>query len=105
MTYTTANILCLQLQEVYQYVFSRETHFPFTLFISALRSEMPLKDGNEQAADYPIQDTLLIVQSMDNEDNSLDDFLSLLLEVCTYTPVFLYNLFNKLFSLQLILEH
>ena len=74
-------------------------------YISALRSEMPLKDGNERAVDYPIQGTLLIVQSMGSEDNSLDDFQSLLLEVCMCTPVFLYNLFKKLFNLQFIVEH
>ena len=36
-------------------------------------------NGNDKAADYPVQDTLLVVQTVDSED--IDDFLNLLLEV------------------------
>ena len=39
-------------------------------------------DGNDKAADHPVRDTLLIVQTVDSEDEYLDDFLNLLLEVC-----------------------
>jgi len=36
-------------------------------------------NGNDKAADYPVRDTLLVVQTVDSED--IDDFLNLLLEV------------------------
>ena len=63
-------------------MFSRETQYPFRLFIPALRREVSLMDGNDKAADHPVRDTLLIVQTVDSEDEYLDDFLNLLLEVC-----------------------
>jgi len=69
-------------------VFTRETHFPFKLSIPTLRREIPVLNCNDRAADYPVQGTVLTVQI--KEDEYLDDFLNLLLEVCMIIVCIVY---------------
>ena len=63
---------------MYQYLFSEEDQYPFTLFTMKLRQELPLSRGSDLITDYPVKDALVI---MENSDENLDDFLNIL-EVC-----------------------
>ena len=64
---------------MYQYFFSKENQYPFTLFTMKPRQELPLSKGSDFIINYPVKDALII---MENSDGNLDDFLNILDEVC-----------------------
>ena len=66
---------------MYQYFFSKEDQYPFTLFTIKPRQKLPLSKGNDLVTDYPVKDALII---MEQSDENADDFLNMLAEVCIY---------------------
>ena len=63
---------------MYQYFFSKEDQYPFTLFTMKPRQELPLSKGSDFLTDYPVKDALVI---MEWSDEDVDNFLNKLDEV------------------------
>ena len=69
---------------MYQFVFSKQNQYPFTLFAMNPRQKLPLSKGSDLLSDYPVKDALII---MEYSDENADNFLNMLDEVHMYIDI------------------
>ena len=86
---------------MYQYFFSKEDQYPFTLCTMKPRQELPLSKDHDLLTDYPVNNALIIMEKSDKDE---DNFLNMLDEVYIERPpsqdfarVYMYVCMYKIF--------
>lgn len=65
---------------MYQYFFTKEDQYPFTLFIRTPRQKLSLSNGSDRISNYPVRDALVIMECSDDKEDK-DAFLNMIDEV------------------------
>ena len=65
---------------MYQYFFTKEDQYPFTLFIRTPRQKLSLSNGGDYISIYPVRDALVIMECSDDQEDE-DTFLNMIDEV------------------------
>lgn len=65
---------------MYQYFFTKEDQYPFTLFIRTPRQKLSLSNGSDHISSYPVRDALVIMECSDDKEDK-DAFLNMIDEV------------------------